>query len=112
MSRQNKTVSISIDGRILEVPKELSILQAAKQNNIYIPSLCAHEDLSPHGGCRMCIVEIEGVRGLPIACTTLVADNMVVRTQTAEVQAVRTEILQLFLSEHTSSCLICDEKEE
>ena len=112
VSRQNKTVSISIDGRILEVPKDLTILQAAKQNNIYIPSLCAHEDLSPHGGCRMCIVEIEGVRGLPIACTTLVENNMVVRTQTAEVQAVRTEILQLFLSEHTSSCLICDEKEE
>lgn len=112
MSKQNDTTSISIDNQILQVPKGLTILQAAEENKIYIPTLCAHKDLTPFGGCRMCIVEVEGMRGLPTACTTPVEEGMIVRTQTAQVQAERLEILQLILSEHTSSCLICEEKEE
>ena len=60
----------------------------------------------------MCIVEVEGMRGFPTACTTPVEEGMVIRTHTAQVQAERLEILQLILSEHTSSCLICDEKDE
>jgi predicted molibdopterin-dependent oxidoreductase YjgC len=105
-------VTIQIDNRPITVPKGLTILEVARRNDIYIPTLCAHKDLTPFGGCRMCIVEVERMRGLPTACTTPVEDGMVVRTQTAQVQAVRREILQLILSEHTSSCLICDEKEE
>ncbi len=105
-------ITINIENRILEVPKGLTILQAAERNNIYIPSLCAHKDLTPFGGCRMCIVEVEGMRGFPTACTTPVEEGMIIRTQTAQVQAERMEILQLILSEHTSSCLICDEKDE
>ncbi len=105
-------ITINIDNRVLEVPKGLTILKAAEQNNIYIPSLCAHKDLTPFGGCRMCIVEVEGMRGFPTACTTPVEEGMIIRTQTAQVQAERMEILQLILSEHTSSCLICDEKDE
>jgi len=112
MSKQNKTVTINIDNQVLEVKKGLTILQAADQNDIYIPTLCAQKDLTPFGGCRMCVVEVEGMRGFPTACTTPVEEEMVIRTHTAQVQAVRTEILQLILSEHTSSCLICDEKEE
>ena len=60
----------------------------------------------------MCIVEVEGMRGFPTACTTPVDKGMIIRTHTAQVQAERSEILQLILSEHTSSCLICDEKDE
>lgn len=60
----------------------------------------------------MCIVEVEGMRGFPTACTTPVEDRMVIRTHTAQIQAERMEILRLILSEHTSSCLICDEKDE
>ncbi|NIN98462.1 MAG: 2Fe-2S iron-sulfur cluster binding domain-containing protein, partial [Anaerolineae bacterium] len=73
------------------------ILQAAEQNDIYIPTLCAHKDLTPFGGCRMCLVEVEGMRGLPTACTTPLEDGMVIRTHTAQVQAERREILQLIL---------------
>ena len=105
-------ITINIDNQILEVPKGLTILQSAERNNIYIPSLCAHKDLTPFGGCRICIVEVEGMRGFPTACTTPVEEGMIIRTQTAQVKAERMEILQLILSEHTSSCLICDEKEE
>ncbi|MCK4225062.1 MAG: molybdopterin-dependent oxidoreductase [candidate division Zixibacteria bacterium] len=112
MSKQSKKVTINIDNQVLEVERGLTILQAAEQNNIYIPTLCAHKDLTPFGGCRMCIVEVEGMRGLPTACTTPVVEGMVIRTHTAQVQAERKEILQLILSEHTSSCLICEEKDE
>ena len=112
MSKPNEMITINIDNQILEVQKGLTILQAAERNNIYIPSLCAHKDLTPFGGCRMCIVQVEGMRGFPTACTTPVEEGMIIRTHTAQVQAERMEILQLILSEHTSSCLICDEKEE
>ena len=112
MSKQNEMITINIDNQIFEVQKGLTILQSAEQNNIYIPSLCAHKDLTPFGGCRMCIVEVEGMRGFPTACTTPVEEGMVIRTNTAQVQTERLEILQLILSEHTSSCLICEEKDE
>ncbi|MGB8658271.1 MAG: molybdopterin-dependent oxidoreductase [Candidatus Zixiibacteriota bacterium] len=112
MSKQSDTVTLNIDNRILRAPKGSTILRAAEQNQIYIPTLCAHKDLTPFGGCRMCIVEVEGMRGFPTACTTPVEEGMIIRTHTAQVQAERMEILQLILSEHTSSCLICDEKDE
>ena len=112
MSKQNEIVTINIDNHIIKVEKGLTILQAAERNDIYIPTLCAHKDLTPFGGCRMCIVEVEGMRGFPTACTTPISEGMVIRTHTAQIQAVRMEILQLILSEHTSSCLICDEKDE
>jgi formate dehydrogenase alpha subunit len=112
MSKPSETITISIDNRTLKVQKGSTILQAAERNDIYIPTLCAHKDLSPFGGCRMCLVEVEGMRGLPTACTTPVEEGMVIRTYTARVQAERMEILRLILSEHTSSCLVCDEKDE
>ncbi len=112
MSKQNEKVTINIDNQALEAERGLTILQAAEQANIYIPTLCAHKHLTAFGGCRMCIVEVDGMRGLPTACTTPVEGGMVIRTHTAQVQAERRDILQLILSEHTSSCLICDEKDE
>ena len=112
MSKNSEKVKISIDNVELEVAKGITILQAAQQHNIYIPTLCAHEDLTPFGGCRMCIVEVDGMRGFPTACTTPVEDGMVIQVKTAQIQEERREILQLILSEHTSSCLICDEKYE
>ncbi|MEW6410967.1 MAG: molybdopterin-dependent oxidoreductase [Candidatus Zixiibacteriota bacterium] len=109
---KNSTITVTIDNNTYSVPGGISILEAAQQNDIYIPTLCAHKELTPYGGCRMCIVEVDGMRNLPTACTTPVSDGMVIRTNTAQVQSVRMEILQLFLSEHTSSCLICDEKDQ
>jgi len=90
----------------------MSILEAAECSDVYIPKLCAHKDLSPFGGCRMCIVEVDGIRGFPTACTTPVTEGMAIKTETAQLQKERREILQLILSEHTSSCLICDERDE
>ncbi|MFC1683084.1 molybdopterin-dependent oxidoreductase [Candidatus Zixiibacteriota bacterium] len=112
MSQRSKSVRIKMDNRDLRVRRGLTVLQAAEEKGIYIPTLCAHKDLTPYGGCRLCIVEVEGMRGLPTACTTPVEDGMIIRTHTAQVQDERREILQLLLSEHTSSCLICDQQEE
>jgi formate dehydrogenase alpha subunit len=112
VNQQNALITVNIDNKSYKVQQGQTILKATAQNNIYIPTLCAHNDLSPYGGCRMCIVEVEGMRNFPTACTTPVEDGMVIRTHTTQVQAVRTEILQLFMSEHPSSCLICDEKNE
>jgi formate dehydrogenase alpha subunit len=112
MGKSAKSVHINIDNRALDVEPGLTILQAAERNGIYIPTLCAHQDLTPFGGCRLCIVKVDGIRGLTTACTTPVEEGMVVRTDTAQVQAERREILRLILSEHTSSCLICDERVE
>ncbi len=112
MSRDAATVNITIDNRPIAAEEGASILDVATQNDIYIPTLCYHEQLSPHGGCRMCIVEVEGLGNFPTACTTPVSEGMVIRTRTAQIQEMRREILQLFLSEHTSSCLVCDERIE
>jgi predicted molibdopterin-dependent oxidoreductase YjgC len=110
--KTDATVTVTIDNKPYAVASGISILDAAEQNGISIPTLCAHKELTPYGGCRMCIVEVEGMRNLPTACTTPVSDGMIIRTDTAQVKAMRTEILQLFLSEHTSSCLICEEKDQ
>ena len=112
MNQRSNTITVNIDNKPYRVKRGSTILHAAEQNGIYIPTLCNHKDLSAHGGCRMCIVEVEGIRNFPTACTTPVTDGMVIRTHTAQIQAMRKEIIQLFMSEHPSSCLICDEKEE
>lgn len=112
MSKRRKKTTVNIDNKTYRVDEDLTILQAAQLNDVYIPTLCAHKEMTPFGGCRMCIVEVEGMRGFPTACTTPVAKGMKVRTHTAQIQAERREILQLVLSEHTSSCLICDERHD
>ena len=105
-------MKLSIDNLITEIPGKATILQAAEARGIYIPHLCSHAELTPYGGCRLCIVEVDGMRGYPTACTTLVEEGMVVRTQTKTLLEMRREILQLMLSEHPAACLICDEAEE
>ncbi|GAB4373350.1 MAG: formate dehydrogenase subunit alpha [Calditrichia bacterium] len=105
-------IEIIIDNKPYRVKAGMTILQAAEQNGIYLPTLCSHPSLSPHGGCRLCIVEVEGMRTFPTACTTPVSPGMLIRTHTEQIQRIRREILQLFMSEHPSSCLICDERQE
>jgi len=109
---KEKTVTITMDNKKLQVKSGLTILQAAKANNIYIPSLCAFEHLPSYGACRLCIVEVDGIRGFPTSCTTPVEDGMVIRTETQELRNLRQEILKLLLSEHPASCLFCSDKEE
>ncbi len=103
---------MEINHREVSFPEGATVLRTAELNDVYIPSLCSHKDLTPFGGCRMCIVEIEGMRGYPLSCSTIAQQGMKVLTDTATVREMRKEILQLILSEHTSSCLVCGEKDE
>ncbi len=109
---KEKKVSLTIDNRKVEAKANVTILQAAKDNNIYIPSLCALEHLPSYGACRLCVVEVDGLRGFPTSCTTPVEDGMVIRTDTAEVRTLRQEVLKLLLSEHPASCLFCEEQKD
>jgi predicted molibdopterin-dependent oxidoreductase YjgC len=106
------TVEMEINHHTVVVPAGANVLRAAELSGISIPSLCFHKDLSPFGGCRMCMVEIEGMRGYPLSCSTIVQKGMKVLTETATLRDMRREVLQLILSEHPVSCLICEEREE
>jgi len=103
-------IELSVDGQKVEVEEGASVLDAARKARIFVPTLCHQRDLSPFGGCRMCTVEIEGVRGFPTSCTTPARQGMVVRTDTEEIQKLRKGVLELMLSEHPSSCLICEDR--
>ena len=107
-----RPVSVAIDHLPVTVPEGTSVLRAAESAGIYVPSLCSHKELSPFGGCRLCTVEIAGMRGYPLACSTLAQDGMQVTTDTVALREMREQILQLILSEHPFSCLVCDEKKE
>jgi predicted molibdopterin-dependent oxidoreductase YjgC len=109
---KEKKVSVTIDNKQVEVRPNSTILQAARDNNIYIPSMCTLEHLPSYGACRLCIVEVDGLRGFPTSCTTPAEAGMVIRTDTAEIKGLRQEILKLLLSEHPASCLFCDEHDE
>src|SRR5512136_2886294 len=106
-----RLVAVEFDQRAHAVPEGMSVLHAAEAAGVYIPSLCAHKELSPYGACRLCTVEIEGMRGYPLACSTFVVDGMKVITDTVALREMRLEILRLILSEHPSSCLVCGERD-
>jgi formate dehydrogenase (NADP+) alpha subunit len=110
MSSNNRLL-IHIDDQPVEVEKGLTILQAARQNEIDIPTLCDFPGLPAHGSCRMCIVEIQGRQNTPTACTTLVEEGMVIYTHSSKVQSLRVELIQMLLAEHPSGCLFCPEKD-
>jgi formate dehydrogenase beta subunit len=104
-------IKMTIDGKEVEVEPGATVLQAAQAAGIYIPTLCYHPDLQPYGGCRLCIVEIENMRGLPTSCTTPAAAGMVVRTDTEQLRDLRVSYLQLILTEHPNACLTCHRRE-
>jgi len=109
---KEKRLFITIDNKKIEVRPNITILQAARENDVYIPSLCILEHLPSYGACRLCVVEVDGLRGFPTSCTTPVEDGMVIRTDTAEIRSLRQEVLKLLLSEHPASCLFCTEQKE
>jgi predicted molibdopterin-dependent oxidoreductase YjgC len=90
-------ISLTINGQTLEVPENTTILKAAQQAGIVIPTLCYHKDLTPYGGCRLCSVDIQGLRLPATACTMLVAPGMVVRTESPALTRYRRTILELLL---------------
>lgn len=106
----NRKITATIDGKKIQVLKGLSILEAARQADIYIPALCYLDGLEPYGGCRLCIVDVKEMKGFPTACSTPIEQDMVIQTKTPELQKLRAEILELTLSEHPYTCLVCKDK--
>ncbi len=105
------SISLTIDGRTVEVEEGETVLQAARVAGITIPTICDHKDLNPYGSCRMCIVEIEGVRGFPTSCTTPATPGMQVTTQSERLTTLRNRTLELMFSGHPNSCLVCAHRE-
>jgi len=105
---QTDLVTVTIDGVDVRVPKGTLLVEAAKSIHTDIPVYCYHEKLGPAGLCRICLVEIEGMPKLQIACNTPVADGMKVYTQNPRVDDGRRAILEFFLLNHPLDCPICD----
>lgn len=103
-------MNLVIDGRSTQADPGTTVLAAAKDIGIDIPSLCDHPRLEPFAGCRLCLVEIKGKKGPVPACATRVEEDMEVITASPALQALRRNILALILSEHPSACLVCAEK--
>jgi len=101
-------VTVTIDGVAVQVPKGTLLVEAAKTIHRDIPVYCYHEKLGPAGLCRICLVEIEGMPKLQIACNTPVTDGMVVHTTNPKVDDGRRAILEFFLLNHPLDCPICD----
>jgi len=102
-----ENISLTINGRPVTAQKGQTVLEAALASGIYIPTLCYYPDLKPYGGCRLCIVEIEGMRGFPTSCTTPAVDGMKIFTETEAVNHVRRTAVELLIAEHPSDCLTC-----
>lgn len=104
-------VELQVDGKSLEVEEGSTILEAARKAKIYIPALCADPDLEPYGGCRLCVVDVEGEEDLVLSCNTPVREGMVVRTSTEEVNKVRRRILEILRMDHADDCHLCPKNE-
>ena len=104
----SKQLTLTIDGQEISVPEGTTLYWAAKQLDIEIPHLCYGEDLPPMSACRICVVEVEGMRNLAVSCSHPAADGMVVYTDTERVQKTRKYNLELMLSDHTVDCITCE----
>lgn len=101
-------VKVNINGNDYFVPENYTILKAAEENGIDIPTLCYEEGLPITGACRMCVVEVRGARKLMAACATQVSDGMEVLTESERVVEARREILRLLIANHDLRCLTCE----
>jgi NADH-quinone oxidoreductase subunit G len=101
-------VTVTIDGVEMQAEAGELVIKVAQDHGIYIPRFCWHERMKPVGMCRMCLVEIEGQRGLPPACTATVTDGMVVNTQSPGVKKAQEGVLEFLLINHPLDCPVCD----
>jgi NADH dehydrogenase/NADH:ubiquinone oxidoreductase subunit G len=105
-------ITVTINGKEIKLEKAMTVLEAARSAGIKIPTLCYHEQLEKYGGCRLCVVEVEKMPRLQTACTLMVTDGMVVRTETEAIADVRRGILEFLLINHPLDCPYCDKAGE
>lgn len=112
MEKSPKQVNLTIDGLQLSVPEGITILEAARQNGIRIPTLCHHPVLSAWGGCRLCVVEVDGNPRLVASCVMPVRDGMTVVTSNAGIINARRTILEFLFAERNHYCMFCSQSGE
>jgi formate dehydrogenase alpha subunit len=98
---------LTLNGTEIEAPDGAPLVEVIKNSGQFISNLCYIDGRPPYAGCRTCIVEIEGVRGQPLSCTSRVEDGMIVRTETPDLKATRQAVLSLIMSYHSDRCLTC-----
>ncbi len=103
----DSSVTLTIDGREVTVPTGTSVMRAAAECGGSIPKLCASDNMAAFGSCRLCLIEVDGMRGTPASCTTPAAQGMVVHTQTPRLQKLRKGVMELYISDHPLDCLTC-----
>ena len=106
-AESSEYVQLDIDGQSVTVPQGTSIMRAAVAAGVSVPKLCATDTLKAFGSCRLCLVEVEGRRGYPASCTTLVAEGMKVRTQSDKLAELRRGVMELYISDHPLECVSC-----
>ncbi|MHC4957388.1 MAG: NADH-quinone oxidoreductase subunit G [Planctomycetota bacterium] len=106
------SVTLTIDGREVTVPKGINLIEAAKYAHSEVPHYCYHPRLQVVGNCRICLVEVEGRPKLEIGCNTPASDGMVVHTANERVKAAREGVMELLLINHPLDCTICDQAGE
>jgi NADH-quinone oxidoreductase subunit G len=111
-NEQNDTVTLSINGEQVTVPKGTRIIEAAEEAGVGIAHYCYHPGLSAPAMCRMCLVEVEGMPKLTPACVTTVADGQVVHTESEKAATARTGVLEFYLANHPLDCPVCDQSGE
>jgi len=100
-------IILTINGKEVKAKEGITVLEAALDAGIYIPTLCYDPDLKPYGACRLCVVEIEGMRGLVSSCTTSATEGMVVYTETPRINQSRCITMELIIANHHGDCLTC-----
>ncbi len=103
-----KALALTVNGTEISAALGSSVLEACRDAGIRIPTLCHDPRIEPYGACRLCVVEIEGMRGFPPSCVTKVAEGMVVRTDTEPLRELRRTIVELLVSDHPLDCMTCE----
>jgi NADH dehydrogenase/NADH:ubiquinone oxidoreductase subunit G len=103
----SNTITVTIDGRDIQVTEGANILDASEIAGVHIPNLCYLKGMKGMGACRLCLVEVEGLKAPVLACNTRVKDGMVIRTKTEKIQEVRKFVIDLLLSMHPLDCMTC-----
>jgi len=100
-------IRMKLNGFDIEAPLGTPLVEVIKRNGVFISNLCYIDGLAPYAGCRTCLVEIEGARGLQLSCTTIAGEGMVVQTETPEAKAARQQVLAVINANHSDRCLTC-----
>ncbi|MCJ7781988.1 MAG: 2Fe-2S iron-sulfur cluster-binding protein, partial [Acidimicrobiia bacterium] len=107
-TKMRQPVQIEIDGRTINVERGRNVLAVAREHGADIPGLCFHPRLSMTGGCRLCVVKVDGRRGLVPACTLEAEEGLSLVAFDEELESIRASLIDLFLSEHNCDCLVCE----